>query len=79
MVVYEDNNACVHLGHGLRGSKSARHFEVRLRFLHEHVTNNNIEFARVDTSNQLADGFTKPLPGPAFFDFRSLMLHEPRQ
>ena len=47
------------MGHGLRGYKAAKHFETRLRFLHEHVRDKSIEFARIDTKNQLADGFTK--------------------
>jgi hypothetical protein len=63
LVVWEDNTACIHLGHGLRGSKSAKHFEVRLRFLNEQVHGNVIEFAKIDTKDQLADGFTKALPG----------------
>jgi len=75
LVVWEDNNACVQLGHGLRGAKSARHYETRLRFLNEHVQSGTIEFARVDTKNQLADGMTKALPGPAFFEFRNQILH----
>ena len=77
LVIWEDNTACIHLGHGLRGSKSAKHFEVRLRFLNEQVHGNVIEFAKIDTKDQLADGFTKALPGPAFFDFRSIILHSP--
>jgi len=75
LTVWEDNTVCIHLGHGLRGSKSAKHFEVRLRFLNEQVHDNVIEFAKVDTKDQLADGFTKALPGPAFFDFRDIILH----
>ena len=74
LTVWEDNTACIHLGHGLRGSKSAKHFEVRLRFLNEQVHGNVIEFAKIDTKDQLADGFTKALPGPAFFDFRNIIL-----
>jgi hypothetical protein len=72
--VYEDNNACIMLGHGLRGSKAAKHFEVSLRMLHEHVRDKSIEFARIDTKDQLADGFTKALPGPAFLKFRNQVL-----
>jgi hypothetical protein len=78
LTVWEDNNACLQLAHGLRGSKSARHFETRLRFLNEHVHEKAIVFARVDTKEQLADGLTKALPGPAFFNFRSKVLHSPR-
>ena len=77
LVVWEDNTACVHLAHGLRGSKAAKHFEVRLRFLNEQVQDNVIEFARIDTKDQYADGFTKALPGPAFFAFLKLMLQSP--
>ena len=75
LTVWEDNTACVHLGHGLRSSKAAKHFEVRLRFLNEHVQNGTIEFARIDTKNQLADGFTKALGGPQFISFRDQVLH----
>ena len=75
LIVWEDNNACVQLGHGLRGAKSARHYETRLRFLNEHVQEGTIEFARINTKDQLADGMTKALPGPAFFDFRKQIIH----
>ena len=78
LTVWEDNNACVVMAHELRGTKNARHFEVRLRFLNELVHDGTIEFARIDTSRQLADGFTKALPGPKFFEFRSALLHSPR-
>jgi len=74
--IWEDNNACIQLGHGLRGSKSAKHFEVRLRFLHERISSREIEFARIATADQLADGFTKGLPGPAFCAFRDRVLHQ---
>jgi hypothetical protein len=79
LTVYEDNTACVQLGHSLRGSKSARHFETRLRFLNEVIHDNVIGFQRIDTKCQLADGFTKPFAGPEFFQFRSLLLHKPRR
>lgn len=62
------------MGHALRGSNAAKHFEIRLRFLYEHIAENNIQFSRIDTKDQIADGFTKPLPRPAFELFRSRML-----
>jgi hypothetical protein len=76
MRIYEDNTACIHLGHSLRGSNSAKHFQLRLRFLHERIVNNEIEFSKIDTKCQLADGFTKALPFPAFVKFRDQMLKE---
>ena len=74
MTIWEDNNACINLGHNLRGSQQAKHYQLRLRFLNEHIWENNIEFSRVDTANQLADGFTKPLPRPAFERFRASIM-----
>ena len=38
--------------------------------------NNEIEFSKIDTKCQLADGFTKALPFPAFVKFRDQMLKE---
>ena len=77
LTIWEDNVACIHLGHGLLGSKAAKHFAVRLRALNELIHDNTIEFSKVDTKHQLGDGFTKALPGPAFFAFRDLVLHHP--
>ena len=79
MRIYEDNTACIQMGHSLRGSNSARHFQLRLRFLHERIRNGEIEFAKVDTKEQLADGFTKALPLPAYVIFRGAMLKEDGQ
>ena len=36
-----------------------------------------VAFAESTQRNQYADGFTKALPGPAFFAFRSIVLHSP--
>ena len=33
LTIWEDNNACIQLGHNLRGSNAAKHFELRLRLL----------------------------------------------
>lgn len=74
LTIYEDNNACIQMGHGLRGSKAAKHYEVRLRFLNEHVRSKTIEFARINTKDQLADAFTKQLPRDAFESFRAKIL-----
>ena len=74
LTIYEDNNSCIQMGHGLRGSKSAKHFEVRLRFLHEHIEEKNIEFNRINTKNQVADGLTKALPKETFLKFREEIL-----
>jgi hypothetical protein len=79
MTLWEDNEACIRIAHGLKGSNNAKHFQLRLRFLNEHVSLGNVQFSKIDTKDQLADAFTKALPGPAFLRFRSYFLvpHEP--
>ena len=74
MTVWEDNAAAIHLGHGLRGNNKQKHFAVRLRFLWEHIHSKSVEFAKIDTKDQLADALTKQLPGPAFLKFRNQIL-----
>ena len=66
MTVWEDNQACIQMGHNLRGSNNAKHYELRLRFLNEHIHLKNIEFSKIDTKEQLADGFTKSLARPHY-------------
>ena len=78
LTVYEDNNACIQMGHNLRGSQKAKHYELRLRFLNEHIQENNIQFSRISTTNQLADGFTKALTNVNFQIFRNWMFVNPK-
>ena len=59
------------------GSQQAKHYQLSLRFLNEHFWENNIEFARVNTADQLPDGFTKPLPRDAFDRFRAAVMVDP--
>ena len=75
LTIWEDNSACIHMGHGLLGSKAAKHYSVRLRFLNELIHSGTIEFSKIDTKDQVADGFTKALLGLAFFAFRDIVLH----
>jgi hypothetical protein len=77
MRIWEDNNAAICLGHGLRGSKASKHLAVRLRFLNEHAHDGTVEFARINTKDQRADVFTKALPGPTFLKFRNEMMCTP--
>jgi hypothetical protein len=47
-----------------------RHFNVRYNFIKDYQEKNQINMQYVESSNQLADIFTKPLPAPAFTDIR---------
>jgi hypothetical protein len=77
MEIWEDNQACIQMGHNLRGSNTAKHYELRLRFLNEQIWENNIQFSKIDTSDQLSDGFTKALNVTMFRAFRQQLLFNP--
>ena len=50
-----DNTSAINL------SKNPIHIDIRHNFLRDHVQNGDISFEFVNTNNQLADIFTKPL------------------
>ena len=65
--VYEDNTACIEWGnHVIGGRERAKHIDIRKHFAHEVIQNQEMRLIKVDTANQLADIFTKPLPYPQF-------------
>ena len=74
ITILEDNAACIAQTQELRNRRAAKHYEVRLRFLQDHVTNGNVEFVYCPTKQQLADGFTKPQDEPLFLEHRHVLL-----
>jgi hypothetical protein len=53
MNIWEDNQACIQMGHNMRGSLTAKHYQLRLRFLNEHIWEKNIEFPKSIQPNNL--------------------------
>ena len=56
-----------------KGEKPAvvKHIDVRRRWLIEREVDRDFALAHVETTKNVADLFTKPLPAPAFFRFRT--------
>ena len=78
MTIWEDNMACILLGEKLKHSRQTRHFAIRLRFMYENIMDRVIQFSKVDTKDQLADGFTKQLGRVPFEQWRSRLLSAPK-
>ena len=74
ITIQEDNAACIAQGAELRNRRAAKHYEVRLRFLQDHVVQKNVQFVYCPTKEQLADGFTKPLDRQLFLAHRRQLL-----
>jgi len=75
--IAEDNSACIAQAEaGLRHVRNAKHYEVKLRFLQQHVFDKNVEFVYCPTNDQLADLFTKPLDESKFLFFRDAIMKQ---
>ncbi len=58
----EDNNPCIEWGNNIIGCRErAKHIDIRNHFAHEAIQNGHVRLVRVDTSEHLADIFTKGL------------------
>lgn len=71
--LYEDNQGCIKMSKNVE-SKRAKHIDIKYHFLREKVRDGTIEIIYIDTSNQEADIFTKPLPRPVFEKHREKFL-----
>jgi hypothetical protein len=72
-VVYEDNMATIQRVGNAESSKKAKHYLMKVHYLREQRDEGLFEMRHIGTSNQLADVFTKPLPGETFKKFRDWM------
>ena len=62
-----DNTSAINLSKNPILHSRTRHIEIRHHFLRDHVQKGDCVLEFVDTKNQLADIFTKPLPKETFF------------
>ena len=56
-----DNTSTINLSKNLIQHSRSKHIKIRYHFIREHVANDDIILEYVNTENQLADIFTKPL------------------
>ena len=54
--------------HVIGGRERAKHIDIRKYFAHEVIQRQEMRLVKIDTSLQLADIFTKPLPYPQFLE-----------
>ena len=65
-----DNTSAINLSKNRVQHSRTKHIEIRHHFLRDHVLTRDYVLEFVDTKNQLADIFTKPLPKEIFFSIR---------
>jgi hypothetical protein len=57
-----DNTSAIQIFKNLVFHSRTKHIEIRHHFIRDHVEKGDIKLVHIDTKNQIADIFTKPLP-----------------
>ncbi|CAL0313915.1 unnamed protein product [Lupinus luteus] len=65
-----DNTSAINLSKNPVLHSRTKHIEIRHHFLRDHVQKGDCVLEFVETSKQLADIFTKPLPRDTFYTLR---------
>ena len=66
-----DNNSAICISKNPVHHSRTKHIDIRHHFIRDHVEKDDVKLERVDTLDQIADIFTKPLP---FAQFSALRL-----
>ena len=61
ILIKYDNTSAINVNKNPIQHSRTKHIDIRYHFLRDHVQNGDISLEFVDTNNQLADIFTKPL------------------
>ena len=72
--VFEDNKGCIKLANAPKMPTRTNHISIKYHHFRYHVANGDIKIQWIDTKNQLADIFTKPLAEIAFSSLRLALL-----
>ena len=67
---YCDNESAIKIANNPVQHSKTKHIEIRHHFLRDHVMNEVIDIIHVNTEEQLADIFTKPLDEKRFCKLR---------
>jgi hypothetical protein len=66
-----DNGSAIHMADNPVEHSHTKHIDIRYHFLRDHQQKGDIEIAYVNTHNQLADIFSKPLDVNTFSKLRN--------
>jgi len=72
--LYEDNQACIMISEHPSYKGRAKHIDMRVHALREHVANRIVTLTRCPTHDMTADALTKQLPGPTYKRHRGVLL-----
>jgi hypothetical protein len=65
--IYVDSQPCIDAIHSNTVTSRVKHIAVPIRFMHDQVEDNKVEFRKIDTKLNVADSGTKPTPTATHF------------
>lgn len=72
--VWEDNESCIKVAKSPKFTPRTKHIAIKYHHFRRFVDDNTIDIQSIDTSEQLADILTKPLPEKAFCYLRKRLM-----
>ena len=75
--IYCDNMSAISISKNLVLHSQTKHIPIKYDFLREQVNEQQVQLEYVNTKEQVADIFTKPLPKDAFNYLRQAGTHLP--
>jgi hypothetical protein len=72
--VFEDNNSCIRVAESPKFTPRTKHIAIKYHHFRKHVADKTIAIFPIDTKDQLADIFTKPLDRVIFTKLRKELM-----
>ena len=74
-LVHEDNQACILLARSGRNQRRVKHIDVRHHLVRDAIDDGAVTLVDTDTTDQLADLFTKNVQGDQFQAIVQELMH----
>ena len=71
IIVHEDNTSCINLTNHPTTHQRTKHIDIRYHFIREQVQKEVIKVVQVQSTNNIADIFTKAVPKPLLQQLRN--------
>ena len=72
--VFEDNRSCIRVAESPKFTPRTKHIAIKYHHFRKHVSDKTIAIFPINTSDQLADIFTKPLDRIVFTKLRKQIM-----
>ena len=72
--VFEDNQNCIAVAESKKPPARTKHITIKYHHFRGIVNKGTTKIKYIDTKNQIADIFTKPIENNQFFKFRCMLM-----